>query len=184
MNIRTAVPEDAERLLEIYAPYVEKTAITFEYEVPTVDNFQTRIANTLKRYPYLVAEEKGELLGYAYAGALKGRPAYDWSVEVSIYVKKGHHKAGIGKQLYLALETILKEMHVRNLYACIADPEREDPYLTKNSEQFHRHLGYQKIGEFHHCGYKFDTWYHMIWMEKILTETLEKPEPFLAFPEV
>ncbi|MDO4647154.1 MAG: GNAT family N-acetyltransferase [Eubacteriales bacterium] len=181
MKIRTAVPEDAERLVEIYAPYVENTAITFEYEVPTVENFRKRITDTLEQYPYLVAEEDGHILGYAYAGTFKGRPAYDWSVELSIYVEMGHHKSGVGKALYLELEKILQRMHVRNLYACIADPEVEDPHLNRNSEEFHAHMGYKKVGEFHRCGYKFETWYHMIWMEKILTETPVKPEPFLPF---
>lgn len=78
--IRTAKEEDAERLLEIYAPYVTDTAITFEYEVPTIDEFQQRINNTLKKYPYLVAEdENGNVMGYAYASAFKGRAAYDWA---------------------------------------------------------------------------------------------------------
>ena len=84
--IRKAKPEDAEQLLAIYTPYVTNTAITFEYEVPTVDEFRHRIINTLKKYPYLVAEnENGIVIGYAYASPFKGRAAYDWAVETSIY---------------------------------------------------------------------------------------------------
>ena len=99
MKIRIATPEDAGALVEIYRPYVENTSITFEYEVPSVSEFETRIRTTLKKYPYLVAEENGEALGYAYVSAFKGRSAYDWSVETSIYVKQGFGKKGIGKQL-------------------------------------------------------------------------------------
>ena len=88
MNIRTAKEEDAERLLGIYTPYITDTAITFEYEVPSTGEFRQRINNTLKKYPYLVAEdENGNLVGYAYAGVFKGRAAYGWAVETSIYVK-------------------------------------------------------------------------------------------------
>ena len=86
IRIRPAKPEDAEKLLAIYAPYVEQTAITFEYEVPTVEEFRERIHNTLKKYPYLVAEQGGEPVGYAYVGPFHDRPAYDWAVETSIYV--------------------------------------------------------------------------------------------------
>ena len=96
MIIRTASEADAPVLLEIYAPYVERTAITFEYEVPSVDEFASRIRNTLQKYPYLVAEKGGRILGYAYAGPFHDRPAYDWSVETSIYVDTFLKHMGIG----------------------------------------------------------------------------------------
>ena len=89
MNIRTATPQDAAAILDIYAPYIEQTAITFEYDVPTVEEFRGRIENTLKHYPYLVCEEEGEIVGYAYAGVFKARAAYSHCVETSIYVKMG-----------------------------------------------------------------------------------------------
>ena len=89
MQIRIASLDDAEELLKIYAPYVEKTAITFEYEVPTLEEFKNRMTRVLERYPYLVAEKEGELLGYAYVSPFKERPAYNWAVETSIYVKEG-----------------------------------------------------------------------------------------------
>ena len=82
--IRMAVPEDAGTLLKIYEPYVKNTCITFEYQVPSVEEFTQRIRETLKRYPYLIAEQNGEILGYAYASPFKGRPAYDWAVEPSV----------------------------------------------------------------------------------------------------
>ena len=168
--IREAKPEDAKALLDIYAYYVENTAVTFEYEVPGTDAFRKRIVRTLEGYPYLVLEEDGILLGYAYAGVFKNRPAYSRCCELSIYLSRGARGRGCGRMLYEALEAELKQRGFLNLYACIADPIVEDEYLTRNSEQFHRHLGFAKVGEFHRCGYKFGRWYNMIWMEKLIGE--------------
>lgn len=170
MLIRSATPDDAGRLLEIYSYYVANTAITFEIEVPSLNEFQDRISNTLTRYPYLVLEDNGNIEGYAYAGVFYDRAAYDHSCEVTIYLDRDSHLKGYGKSLYETLENELKARHLINLYACIADPVAEDEYLTRNSEQFHEHLGYTKVGEFHKCGYKFGRWYNMIWMEKIIGE--------------
>ena len=181
--IRTATPEDAKELLEIYAPYVKNTAITFEYEVPSEDEFKKRIEQVLEKYPYLVAENNGEIVGYAYASAFHSRAAYQWGVETSIYVKKCKRNSGIGKVLYQELERILKLQNILNLNACIAYPEVEDEYLTKNSVEFHQHLGYELIGEFHKCGYKFNRWYNMVWMEKHIGEHSEEPLPVIPFRE-
>ena len=128
--VRDAVSEDAERLVEIYRPYVETTAITFEYDVPTVGEFRGRMERTMEKYPYLVAEMDGYVVGYAYAGRFVGRAAYDWSVETTIYLDRGMRGRGIGRRLYGALEEALKDMGVLNLNACIAYPEKEDEYLT------------------------------------------------------
>ena len=92
--IRVAALDDAEELLEIYAPYVRETAITFEYEVPSLEEFKDRMRQTMKKYPYLVAEQNGEILGYSCAGAFKGRAAYDWAVETTIYIRKDRQKTG------------------------------------------------------------------------------------------
>ncbi len=170
LTIRSAAPEDAARLREIYAVYVENTAVSFEYEVPSLDEFRGRIVNTLEKYPYLVLEEDGVIQGYAYAGVFKARAAYDRSCEVTIYLDPAAKGRGFGHRLYEALEEALKARGILNLYACIGDPVTEDEYLTKNSERFHQHLGYTKVGEFHRCGYKFGRWYNMIWMEKIIGE--------------
>lgn len=175
--IRKATLEDAEALLKIYTYYVEKTVITFEYEVPSIEEFRGRIENTLKKYPYLVAEADGEIVGYAYAGVFKGRAAYDWAVETTIYLKNGVNGRGYGRKLYEALEEALKKMGILNLYACIGYPEENDEYLTKNSAEFHEHMGYKLIGQFNLCGFKFNRWYHMIWMEKMLGEHREDQAP-------
>ena len=120
LKIRIAKVEDAETLLAIYAPYVEQTAITYEYEVPTLEDFSARIAHTLEKYPYLVGEQEGQPVGYAYAGAFKTRAAYDWSVETSIYVKRDVRGRGVGRKLYETLEKLLGKQGIVLAAACIA----------------------------------------------------------------
>lgn len=170
MVIRAATREDAGSLLKIYSYYVENTAISFEYVAPSLDEFSKRISSTLEKYPYIVLEDDGLIRGYAYAGAFHSRAAYAHCCEVTIYLDHDSKGNGYGKALYEALEKALKKIGIINLYACIADPEVEDEYLTKNSECFHQHMGYTKVGEFHKCGYKFGRWYNMIWMEKMIGE--------------
>jgi L-amino acid N-acyltransferase YncA len=187
ITVRVADPErDAERLLEIYSPYVEKTAISFELEVPTLTEFRQRMEHTLCRYPYLVAEQNGRIVGYAYAGPFKEREAYDHAVETSIYLDSTCRHQGIGKRLYAALERSLSLMNVLNLNACIGVPEEGEslPFLDNNSCDFHAHLGYRLVGRFHQCGYKFGTWVDMVWMEKMIGDHRDTPAPFLPFPEV
>ena len=184
LQLRTAEAGDAERLLEIYAPYVEKTAITFEDEVPSIGEFQARIKQTLKTYPYLVALKDGQIVGYAYAGPFKERAAYAHSVELSIYVELGQRHQHIGGFLYEAIENVLKKQGFINLNACIAAPIGEDPYLDDNSLRFHEHLGYQLVGRFHQCGYKFDRWYDMVWMEKMLGEHPVPAPAIIPYPEL
>lgn len=184
ITIRPVSPADSQALLDIYRPYVEHTAITFEYEVPTAEEFARRIRRTLKRYPYLAAEKDGHFLGYAYAGPFHERAAYDWCAEVSIYIRTDVRGTGIGKKLYEALEHALAAQNILNLYACIAWPDKEDEYLTRNSADFHRHLGYEPAGMFKNCGYKFGRWYSMIWMEKQLGTHSGHAEPIIPFQEL
>lgn len=182
ITIRTATLSDAQALLNIYSPYVEHTAITFEYDVPSVEEFASRIKNTLQKYPYLVAEKNGRLLGYAYASPFHERPAYDWAVETSIYVDQNIKHQGIGRRLHDALEDALRNQGILNMNACIAYPPEEDEYLDKNSVEFHTHMGYRLVGEFYKCGYKFHRWYNMVWMEKLIGNHLsdQKPPKFPA----
>lgn len=168
--IRNATPDDAEALLGIYAPYVERTAITFEIEVPSVADFRQRIAATTERFPYLVAERNGVAVGYAYVGTFKNRAAYDHCVETSVYVAEQERGGGVGTALYAALEARMPAIGVTNLNACIAYAPIEDEYLDNRSEAFHARLGYIKVAHFHRCGLKFGRYYDMIWMEKILEE--------------
>ena len=183
-HIRTARPEDADELLKIYAPYVENTAITFEYESPSTEDFSRRISHVLQRFPYFIAERGGEILGYAYASTFKERAAYGWAVETSIYVRTDAKGLGIGQQLYTALENALKLQNILNVNACIAYPARRDEYLTKDSERFHRHMGYRLVGKFTNCAYKFGRWYDMIWMEKYIGEHTDTPAPVRSFSEI
>lgn len=168
--IRTASPNDAVQLLEIYTPYVRDTAVSFEYDIPAVEEFSARIENTLKKYPYFVAEADGEIVGYTYAGPFKVQAAYNRAVETTIYVKMGKRRAGIGVKLYERLEGALKEQGILNLNACIAYTETNDAHLTNDSVLFHEKLGYQMVAHFHKCGYKFQHWYDMVWMEKMIGE--------------
>lgn len=185
--IRAVREEDAEQLLEIYRFYVENTAITFEYEVPSKEEFRERIQHTLEKYPYLVEERDGRIAGYVYAGPFKSRAAYDWAVETSIYVDHSIHEKGCGRSLYEALEKILLLQGIRNAEACIAAPRGEDPFLSDNSIGFHRHMGYRMVGRFEKCAYKFNRWYDMVWMEKWIGDHPDMPQttdPIHFFPEI
>ena len=184
MKIRTVNENDAEELLKIYSYYVKNTAITFEYEVPSVEKFKNRIKHTLIKYPYIAAEEKNKIIGYAYAGAFKERAAYDWAVEMTVYVDNERKRGGVGKLLYKKLEELLKEQGILNVNACIAYTENEDEYLTNGSMKFHEHMGYSLAGHFHKCGYKFDRWYDMIWMEKFIGEHEENQKNIKYFSEL
>ena len=168
MTVRNAAMEDAARILEIYDYYVKNTAITVEYNTPSLNEFQSRMERTMGRYPYLVILEDGHIQGYAYAGPFVGRAAYDWCCELTVYLDQSARKQGLGRAIYEALEQVLREMGILNLYVCIGYPEHDDEYLTASSADFHAHLGFVKVGEFHKRGYKFDRWYNMIWMEKII----------------
>lgn len=184
IHIRVASVDDAEALLAIYAPYVVKTAITFEYEVPSLDEFRGRICHTLQKYPYLVAEENGKILGYAYVGPFHDRAAYDWAVETSIYVDENLRRSGVGGKLNRALEAVCKAMGILNMEACIGVPEAEDEHLTRNSEEYHTHIGYRLVGEFYKCGYKFGRWYNMVWMEKLIGEHKDEMQSPIWFSEL
>lgn len=184
MVIRPAVLEDAWQLLSIYAPYVEKTAITFEYTVPELSEFINRMQNIMHRYPYIVAQKGNNILGYAYAAPFHERAAYSWSVELSIYIRTEERGQGIGSILYQELEKILKFQNISNLYACIASPIGEDPYLTNASIRFHEKMGFSLIGKFHNCGYKFSRWYDMVWMEKEIGTHAVPQADIIPFDEI
>lgn len=184
ISLRLAQPQDAPALLAIYAPYVQNTAITFEYEVPSVGEFADRIRRTLARYPYLVAEQDGTIIGYAYASAFHARKAYEWCAETSIYVDQTCKRTGVGRRLYEALEQILRKQNILNLNACIACPQIEDEHLNNDSIRFHAHMGYQMVGKFHACGYKFDRWYDMVWMEKHIGAHHSNQPDFIPFADI
>lgn len=175
--IRKAEEGDAQELLDIYAPYVTDTAITFEYEIPSTEEFRERIRHTLRNYPYLVAVSEGRILGYAYASQFKNRAAYDWAVETSVYIRMDEKYRGTGKLLYSELEKILKKQHIINLNACIA-------YPNPGSIAFHEKMGYKTVAHFTRCGFKGGSWYDMIWMEKMLAKHPDNPLPVIPFKEI
>ena len=169
IEIRAVTPDDACRLLEIYSYYVKNTAISFEYEVPSLEEFRGRIASISKKHPYICAISDGTIIGYAYAGVFHEREAYKHSVELSVYVDLERRRGGCGRALYAALEERLKAQGIKNLYACIAvPPKKADEYLTFDSMKFHKKMGFKLAGHFHACGTKFGRWYDMVYMEKIL----------------
>lgn len=185
MKVRVASVDDAKAIQSIYAPYIEKTAITFECEVPCIDDFQQRIINTLKDYPYLVAVEQERIIGYAYASSFHSRAAYRHSAEVSIYLHEKWYKKGVGRQLYQELENRLIKQNVFVLYACITTTERnDDENLTDASIYFHKRMGYAIVGKHNLCGYKFNKWYSVIWMEKLIADRVDRPNAFIPFSEL
>lgn len=166
--IRDVKESDAERLAEIYAYYVENTAISFEYDAPTVEEFAERIRKISAKYPYLVCEVDGKAVGYVYAGRYSPREAYDWTVTTSIYIDKDCRGMGIGTKLYDEFEERLKERGIVNLLAGVADCDEEDEYLTHDSSKFHLKYGYTKVAHMKAVGKKFDRWYDLLWYQKRL----------------
>lgn len=159
MEIRMAELKDAQAILDIYAPYILETNITFEYEVPSLADFKVRMQKIMQKYPYLAAVRNGRIVGYAYAHEHKERAAYGWNVELSVYVRMGEMGQGIGTMLYGRLFELLKRQNVQNLYACVTLP-------NEPSERLHRALGFALVGRFHQTGYKFGKWHDVGWFEK------------------
>ena len=159
ISIRFAVPEDAGELLAIYRPYVEKTPITFEYEVPSAEEFAGRIRDFSSFYPYLVCEREGKILGYAYAHRHQSRAAYQWGAELSIYMDEAARGLGIGPRLYRALMDLLALQNVQNLYACITSP-------NERSQRMHEALGFSLCGIWKHSGYKLGAWHDVAWYQR------------------
>ena len=174
--IRFAAAKDAAELLEIYAPYVTGTTVSFEYEVPAVEEFRRRVEETSARYPYLVWEEDGALLGYAYAHPYAARPAYQWSAELTVYLRQGVSRRGLGSRLYGALMELLRLQGVRNVYGCVTAENTA-------SVAFHHALGFREAGRFSQVGYKLGRWLDVLWLEKAIASGGE-PQPFTPFPQV
>ena len=167
MSVRQATVQDLPRILEIYAPYVKNTAISFEHTVPTLEDFTRRFLGITAQFPWLVWEEDGTVLGYAYGSLPFERAAYQWSAESSIYLSPESCGKGIGKKLYTALEQCLQKQGYRKVYAIITT-------ANEPSVAFHRAVGYRHTATMPDCGYKFGKWYGTIWMEKELN-TWESP---------
>lgn len=177
MSIRMATVADVPQILKIYSPYVENTAISFEYAVPTLEEFTARFLKITAKFPWLVWEEDGEILGYAYGSLPFERAAYQWNASASIYLRKDACGKGIGKQLYAALEEILKRQGYKKVYAVITT-------ANEASVAFHQAVGYRHTATMPNCGYKHGQWYGTIWMEKELNPWDNPPQSPLSVSQV
>ncbi|MDO5532920.1 GNAT family N-acetyltransferase [Sutterella sp.] len=170
MHFRLASPSDAPALLNIYAEYID-TAITFEYTLPSVEEFAGRLLNMSSFYPYIVAEDdEGNPLGYAYAHRHMERAAYQWNVELSIYLKRSAIGQGLGLRLYNALMDILKLMGIRSVFGCVTSP-------NPPSDSLHAKLGFDKVGEYRLSGWKNGQWHTVTWYQKHLCDMTDEPKP-------
>ena len=161
--IRPATTADAACLLEIYRPYVEGTAVSFETETPSVQAFAARIDKALNGWAWLVAEEDGQCVGYAYGGPHRERAAYRWSTETSAYIRAGWQGKGLGKMLYQALFERLAERGYCNALAVVVVP-------NDASVALHRAVGFEAVGVFKRGGHKFDTWHDVMWLQRTIRE--------------
>lgn len=175
-TIRPVRPEDAPRLLEIYSYYIQDTAVTFEWDVPSAEDWLKRIEAITEKHPYFVCEVmkdktdslKPFIVGYAYAHTFNERKAYDWTLETSIYIDKEFRGNGAGPALYEELEKKCREMGIKSLLAKICYAKKEDEYITHASVKFHKKHGYRKVGFLDKVGLKFDRWYDIVMMQKKL----------------
>ena len=175
--IRITTAADAVSILDIYAPYIEKTSYTFETEVPTINSFKERINFYLQNWPWLVCEIEGAVAGYAYGGRHRERTAYQWSIESSVYVHDGYQRMGVAKALYTALIDILKLQGFRNLYAVINLP-------NDKSVAFHEKSGFEYFATYKNVGYKLGRWKNVGWWQLPLNEYSADPEPPIKFSEM
>lgn len=157
--IRIAAEADLPQILTVYAPYVTHTTASFEYTVPTMEVFTARFRDITKQFPWLVWEENGTVLGYAYGSAPFHRAGYAWCAEVSIYVDRSAQGRGIGRRLYTALEAILFRQGYHVIYAIITDE-------NLNSLRFHEAVGYRTVAHLPGCGWKFGRPLGIVYMEK------------------
>jgi L-amino acid N-acyltransferase YncA len=161
LRIRPVALTDAAAILDIYSPYIKNTVMTFETQIPSVEEFAARIDGIRSRYPYLVCEAGGKVAGYAYASQHQARSAYRYSVDVSIYVAPKHHHKGVGKALYRSLFDALKGYDFYTAYAGITVP-------NEASVGLHKGFGFHEVGTYHNVGYKMGRWLDVVWLEKPL----------------
>lgn len=158
MDIRPATFDDAPGIAAVYAPFVRDTAISFEMEPPTADEMRRRMRGEHRRLPWVVADVDGTVVGYAYASPFRARAAYQWSVEVSVYVDSGAHRRGIGRRLYAALLDRVRRLGYRKIVAGVTLP-------NVASVALHAALGFVPVGVYHQVGFKFGRWHDVGWWE-------------------
>ena len=173
-TIRLATEDDAAPIRAIYAPFCAADShVSFEVEAPTVEEMGRRIARAPGRYPWLVCESAGVVLGYVYAGAHSERAAYLWSVNVSAYVAEGRRGTGVGRGLYASLFAILELQGYVNAYAGAALP-------NPASVGLHQAVGFEPVGVYRRVGFKGGAWHDVIWWQRALCGRPAVPEPPLT----
>ena len=177
IEIRPATLEDAPAMLAIYAPYVEQTTVSSEYEAPSLEEFRRRIYTFSTQLPWLVCTFDGQPVGYGYASPHRTRAAYQWSVETSIYVAQTHHRHGIARALYEALFELLRMQGYYNIFVGITSP-------NERSMKFHKAMGFIISGAYQNSMYKFGQWRDVLWMGKELRPHIGEPQPTVPFPEL
>jgi phosphinothricin acetyltransferase len=170
LKIRLATRIDCIEILKIYQYYVLNTAITFEYDVPSLEEIENRMKSIQSKYPYLVAEENNQLVGYAYANDFRHKSAYQWSPESTIYIHKDFHRNGIGKALYIKLFEALKKQGFYNVFGGVSLP-------NEASVKLHQRLGFKEIGVYENIGYKFGKWHSTKWFQLVLNKHETNPSP-------
>jgi L-amino acid N-acyltransferase YncA len=175
--IRLATERDAEQIAAIYAPNVTDTIISFEFEPPSADEMRRRINVTLQRYPWLVCERPGRVLGYAYASAHGSRAAYQWSVDVSVYVHEDARRRGVGRALYASLFAALALQGFYNAYAGATLP-------NPASVGLHEAVGFRQVGVYRGVGYKLGAWRDVVWWHLPIRELVADPDPPADLPSV
>ena len=176
-TIRPALSSDASSILDIYAPFILNTTVSFETEVPSIENFSQRIITNQESWPWLVYESDGLIAGYAYASKHRERTAYQWSVESSVYVNDRFQQKGIATKLYQTLFQILKFQGCRNVYAGITLP-------NERSINFHEKMGFNKIADYRNIGYKLNRWNTVRWYELQLNNFSDEPAPFIKWKQI
>ena len=175
MTLRFAHGGDAEAVTAIYAPIVATTAISFETEPPTVPEMAQRIDKTLAHWPWLVCDRGGEVLGYAYASRHRERAAYQWSVDVSVYVHPRAHRSGVGRALYTSLVRLLALQGFYTAYAGITLP-------NPASVGLHEAVGFKPVGIYHNVGFKLGAWHDVGWWSLVLQQTVGRPASPVDLP--
>ena len=175
--IRIAQKKDAKAIQAIYSPYVKNTTITFDYEVPSIVDFETKIEKTLNHYPFLVYEHYGEVIGYAYAHPYMEKAAYQWSAVLTVYLNEQHTGLRIGQALYQSLIDLLSFQGFKNIYACVTIP-------NEKSKRLHESFGFREVGFFKEAGFKNGKWYAINWFEKRIGSFGEMPEAVIPFKEL
>ena len=177
MRIRRATLDDAAEIAAIYAPFVRDTATTFEVSPPTADEMRRRIAEIIPNYPWLVAEDDNHLAGYVYGNQHKERAAYQWSADVTIYLRPAYHRQGLGRRLYTLLFDLLRRQGFHSLYAGLTLP-------NAGSQALHRAMGMTEIGVYREAGWKFDSWHDVMWMGMSFDSSKAPKAPPVPFSEL